>query len=236
MTVTDLADGPARLDARIVETAGWRGLVVDLGAAHEVVSWAIVNGGRRRATSVVWREVRRGELGPTVDAALLMRRTLDELRLPHAVGLMTARDVRRYEVERVSRGDVEATCVATVGLGNLLAAGDPPAAATARAGTINIVCRVSVGLTEEALIEACALAAEARTAAVLASGLRSPLSARPATGTGTDCIVVAAPSAARREPFAGKHTACGAALGAAVFGAVGRGVALWMDENRGPRT
>ena len=232
----DLAHRPTGLDVRVVETDGWRALVVELGTAHDVVSWAIVNGGRRRATSVAWREVRRGELGPTVDAAMLMRRTLDELRMPEAVGLLTARDVRRYEVERVARGGVEAACVATVGLGNLLAVGDPPAAETARVGTINVVCRVSVGLTEEALIEACALAAEARTAAVLAPGLRSPLSGRPATGTGTDCIVVAAPSAARREPFAGKHTACGAALGAAVFGAVGRGVARWMEENTCPAT
>ena len=236
MTVADLEQRPTCLDVRVVETAAWRAVVVDLGAAHDVVSWAIVNGGRRRATSVAWREVRRGELGPTVDAAMLMRRTLDELRMPEAVGLLTARDVRRYEVERVARGGVEAACVATVGLGNLLAVGDAPAVETARVGTINLVCQVSVGLTEEALIEACALAAEARTAAVLAAGLRSPLSARPATGTGTDCIVVAAPSAAHREPFAGKHTACGSAIGAAVFGAVGRGVALWVEESRGAAT
>jgi adenosylcobinamide amidohydrolase len=236
MTVADRQDRPVPLDVRVVESAGWRALVVDLGAPHEVLSWAIVNGGRRRATSVAWREVRRGELGPSVDAAMLMRRTLDGLQAPDAVGLMTARDVRCHDVERVARGGVEAACVATIGLGNLLAVGDEPAAGTARVGTINVLCRVSVGLTEEALIEACALVAEARTAAVLAAGLQSPLSARPATGTGTDCIVVAAPSVADREPFAGKHTACGSAIGAAVFGAVGRGVARWMEENRCPGT
>jgi adenosylcobinamide amidohydrolase len=236
MSVADRQDRPTPLHVRVVESGGWRALVVDLGAPHEVLSWAIVNGGRRRATSVAWREVRRGELGPSVDAAMLMRRTLDELRRPDAVGLMTARDVRRHDVERVARGDVEASCVATVGLGNLLAVGDAPAAATAHVGTINVLCQVSVGLTEEALIEACALVAEARTAAVLAAGLESPLSARPATGTGTDCIVVAAPSVAHREPFAGKHTASGSAVGAAVFGAVARGVARWREENRCPGT
>src|SRR4051794_41360974 len=60
MTVADRQDRPARLDVRVVESAGWRALVVDLGAPHEVLSWAIVNGGRRRATSVAWGEGRRG--------------------------------------------------------------------------------------------------------------------------------------------------------------------------------
>ena len=240
----DLRDkGPGRvasvgtlpaLSPHILTLPSARLLVVQLGAPHEVVSWAIVNGGRRRATSVAWREVRRGELGRP-DRGRRDAHAADPRRAGDAPGRRIADRARRSPLRGRARGArrVEAACVATVGLGNLLAVGDPPAAETARVGTINVVCRVSVGLTEEALIEACALAAEARTAAVLAAGLRSPLSARPAPGTGTDCIVVAAPSAARRErPFAGKHTACGAALGAAVFGAVGRGVARWMEENR----
>ena len=223
---------PPSLDVRLVETATWRALVVDLAEPHEVVSWAIVNGGRRRASSIAWREVRLAELGPAVDAAKLMRETLEALRAPHAIGLLTARDVRRHEVESATCAGVEATCVATVGLGNLLAVGDPIAPAASPVGTINLVCRVSVGLTEEALLEASAIAAEARTAAVLAAHLPSPLSGRPATGTGTDCIVLAAPPATRPERYAGKHTACGAAIGAATFGAVARGVARWLEENR----
>jgi adenosylcobinamide amidohydrolase len=66
---------------------------------------------------------------------------------------------------------------------------------------------------------------------VLAAGLRSPLSGRPVTGTGTDCVVIAAPAGVRAERFAGKHTACGSAIGAAVHGAVARGVARWIEES-----
>lgn len=236
MTVANAEADAIGLTVRVVEAEGWRALLVEFGAPHEVVSWAIVNGGRRRAAAVAWREVRIGELGATVDAMQLMRRALATLGTPHAVGLLTARDIRCYEVERATRGGVEATCVATVGLGNLLAVGDPAEAQSTYVGTINLVCRVSVGLTEEALLEGCALAAEARTAAMLAAGIRSPVSGRPATGTGTDCIVIAAPSAARAQSFAGKHTACGSAVGAAVFGAVARGVARWLEENRCPAT
>ena len=64
------------------------------------------------------------------------------------------------------------------------------------------------------------------------------MSGRPATGTGTDCIVVAAPvtvmESRGRGCFAGKHTAIGAAIGSAVSGAVARGVARWLEENRCP--
>ncbi len=101
-------------------------------------------------------------------------------------------------------------------------------------GTINLLCQVSIGLSEEALIEACALAVEARTAALLDATLPSPLSGLPCTGTGTDCVVIAAPRGRPKERFAGKHTACGSAIGAAVRRAVARGVRVWMEENPWP--
>lgn len=236
VTVTDLELSSDDFTVSVVETSTWRALVVRLAAPHDVCSWALVNGGRRTVNSVAWREVRLAELGPAVDVAALLRGSLTHLGEPGAVGLLTARDVRRYQIERVERDGVEACCLATVGLGNILAVGDPTTATDLRVGTINLLCRVSVGLTEEALLEASALAAEARTAAVLAAKLPSPVSGRMATGTGTDCIVVAAPAAARAERYAGKHTACGSAIGAAVFGAVARGVTHWLEENRCPAT
>ena len=236
VTATDLAEPASGLHLQLVEMPAARALVVQLGAAHDVLSWAIVNGGRTRTDLVVWREVRLGELGVAVDAGALMKETLARLGAGDAVGLLTGRDVRRYEVERVERDGMVAECVATVGLGNLLSVGDPTTASAVRVGTINLLVRVSTGLTEEALLEASAIAAEGRTAAVLAAGLRSPVSGRPATGTGTDCIVVAAPVSTPAERFAGKHTACGSAVGAATFGAVARGVARWMEENRCPTT
>ncbi|HEY7371401.1 MAG TPA: adenosylcobinamide amidohydrolase [Polyangia bacterium] len=234
MTAIDAAQPPSELGVEVVETAATRALVVRLGGLHDALSWAIVNGGRTQADTVVWREVRRGELGPAVDAGALLRETLLQVGAPRAVGLMTARDVRTYEIERAERDGVQADCLATVGLGNLLAVGDPTAAPPAPAGTINLLCRVSIGLTDEGLLEATAIAVEARTAAVLAAKLRSRASGHPATGTGTDCIVVAARADVRRERFAGKHTACGSAIGAAVFGAVSRGVGRWREENACP--
>src|SRR5207237_10770827 len=72
------------------------------------------------------------------------------------------------------------------------------------------------------------LAAEARTAAVLEARVPSRRTGKPATGTGTDCIVVAAPDAGARLAYAGKHTPIGALAGGVVREAVERGVRRWI--------
>ena len=110
------------------------------------------------------------------------------------------------------------------GLGNALRAGDPPG--PGRVGTINLLCRSSAPLTAEAQLEALALAAEARTLAVREAGVPSTRTGLPASGTGTDCIVIASPRgrAPGGVPYAGKHTAIGHAIGAAVLEATRRGV------------
>jgi adenosylcobinamide amidohydrolase len=205
-------------------------LVVRLGAPHAVLSWAVVNGGRRTVSEVAWHEVRDDELRPPVDAAALLRARLAAAGIPGAVGLLTSRALAARVVARRSAGGVCARCVATVGLGNALRAGDPPGPA-ARIGTINVLCQLSAPLSEEALVEALSIATEARTLAVLEAGVPSRRTGLAATGTGTDCLVIAAPEGAvGRIPYAGKHTAVGHVVGAAVHAAVARGAAAWVAE------
>jgi len=83
-----------------------------------------------------------------------------------------------------------------------------------------------------ALAEALGVATEARTAAVLDGRVpsRRASSGSLATGTGTDCIVVAAPEAGPSLRWVGKHTLAGALLGGAVREAVARGVRRWIAE------
>jgi adenosylcobinamide amidohydrolase len=151
--------------------------------------------------------------------------------LHEAVGLLTSRDLAAHVVQSARHGDVVARCVATVGLGNALRAGDAPVPGE-RAGTINVLCHVSVPLSELASLEALALAAEARTCALLEAGLPSRTSGQPATGTGTDCIVIASPLAegASAQAYAGKHTAVGHVIGAAVHAALCEGIAGWLAQ------
>ena len=198
-------------------------LIADLERTHAVTSWALVGGGDRVATKVVWHQVRNADLPVEIDARAFFRERLAARGLDNAVGLLTSGDLAA--AVDVTCG--QARCIATVGLSNALRVGDPPGLG-AIAGTINLLLATSVPLAREARLEALALAAEARTAALLGHSVRSFRSGRTATGTGTDCIVVAAPADDRGAPFCGKHTELGHHIGAAVFEAIDRGARAWL--------
>lgn len=200
----------------------------------EVLSWAIVGGARRRASSVIWREVRNADLPTTLDPLTWFQ---DDLRAHFgehdAVGLLTSRALCAYEDVRRSADGIAVRCVATVGLGNALRAGDPTVCES-YLGTINVLCAVSVPLSEEAMVETMALVTEAKTLAVREAALPSIVSGYPASGTGTDCCVVAAeiPGATPAHVYAGKHTLIGHLVGDAVHAAIAAGCEAWKREQR----
>jgi adenosylcobinamide amidohydrolase len=214
-------------------------LVLDLGGEHDTASWALLGGGLARARHVAWHFVHGSELPPDVDPRELLATRLAARGLIAAgasapggvVGLLTARHLDRHVDETAAIAGAEARCVATVGLGNAVRAGDPPG--PFRVGTINLVCQLAVPLSPPALLEALAVAVEARTAAVLDAAIVSRRSDQLATGTGTDCAVIAAPVATERAAVAhhaGTHTPLGAAIGQAVYRAIRRGAEAWKEE------
>jgi adenosylcobinamide amidohydrolase len=154
---------------------------------------------------------------------------MDAAGLGGAVGLLTSRRLHQY----IESGSEASGChvVATVGLSNALAVGDPTVTAPAQAaGTINILCTLSTPLTIEGSLEALAIASEARTAAMLEAQVPSIVSGHPATGTGTDCIVIAHPAHGPATEYCGKHTEIGHRIGAHVRDAVAKGVHDWLRE------
>ncbi|SEN08900.1 adenosylcobinamide hydrolase [Gemmobacter aquatilis] len=204
-------------------------LIADLGAPRRVLSFAPYRPGFAMARHIVWREVRNADLTPDFDAEAWFAAQMAQQGWANAVGMLTSRDIGLYKQAQAQAEDITVACLATVGLGNAEAVGarratPPPTGA----GTINIAVLTDAALTETAQIEALTIAAEARTAAVLDSGLTLPDGSR-ATGTGTDCIALAAPPGAGR--FAGLHTALGEALGRAVRQAVLAGAREWVQEN-----
>jgi adenosylcobinamide amidohydrolase len=230
-----LEPGPASPRARITCRERW--LVVDLGADHDTASWALIGGGLGRARQVAWHFVHGSELAPGVDPRQLLADRLEAEGLTGAVGLLTARHLDRFTDETAVVAGAQARCVATVGLGNAVRAGDAPG--PFRVGTINLLCQLVVPLSPPALLEAMAVAIEARTAAVLDAAVVSRRSDRLATGTGTDCAVVAAPMVGPGLAIAhhaGTHTPLGAAIGQAVYRAVHRGAEIWKDEQRQVRS
>lgn len=206
-------------------------LIVSLPGAHRTLSWALVGGGLRQSSAVVWKEVRNKDLGPNVSAEALLRNALERVGHPEATGLLTSAPLVDYCVARASDDGVSALAVATVGLSNALTVGDPSDIRPKTFGTINILAWFSEELSEEATAEALSIATEARTRAVLEANVPSRVSGLAATGTGTDCIVVGSPLLGPSLPFAGKHTVAGSLIGRASYEAVVGGIEKWRSRS-----
>jgi adenosylcobinamide amidohydrolase len=91
---------------------------------------------------------------------------------------------------------------------------------TLKPGTINLIVAINQPFTRSAMAEALQIAVEARVAAIHDAGVVSVRSGAIATGTGTDCIAVAAPISASRATsvaYCGKHTLAGELIGRAVM-------------------
>jgi adenosylcobinamide amidohydrolase len=208
-------------------------LLVRFAAPQRVASWAIMGGGLTHADAVAWLEVRNADLPIALDPRVVLQRALRELALGRVVGLITSRSLDAYQDVSRTHGGVSARAVATIGLGNALRAGDAPSTMRA-AGTINVLCQVSVRLSDEALLEALALATEAKTLAVCDARVPSTGGALLASGTGTDCVVIACAEHGEAVAYAGKHTVAGHLIGSCIHDAVARGIAVWQHENAGP--
>jgi adenosylcobinamide amidohydrolase len=209
-----------------------RWLVAEFPEPYRTAGWTILGGGFGRAPGVAWLEVRNADLGPSVDPEALGRDALAAEGLPEQPLFLTSCTLEAWMESVASAGDVAAHCIATVGLTNRRRIGESATARPPVLGTINILCTLSRPMSDMAMLEAVSMVAEARTTAVLAADLPSPTGAGAATGTGTDCCVVAAPFADAGDEelhFVGLHTAAGEAIGRAVLEAVGRGVAGWIE-------
>jgi len=203
-------------------------LAFDLGADMPVLSFTLNRPGFVTARRILWREVRNADLTPELDVPVWLGAELAARDAQDAPCFLTSRDVSAFEVSEATTGDVTATAVATVGLSNGERIGTRMAYDPASFGTINVALRLSVGMTQAALIEVLAIAAQARTVAVMDLGHALPTGL--ASGTGTDCLAVAAPVG--EAGFAGMHTDIGVAAGRAVYDAVRAGGDFWMTHVR----
>lgn len=203
-------------------------LELNLGAPHRVLSWSLTRPGFVTADRILWREVRNADLPEDLDVTGWLRGELTGRGREQAVAMLTSRDLTAFETEEVTVDDITALCVATVGLSNAERIGARMDRRGKDWGTINVAVQLDHALSEAALLECLSVAAQARTAAVIDTGHVLPTGV--ATGTGTDCIAIAAP--AGEAPYAGLHTPLGEAVGRAAYDAVRRGAQVWMDTVR----
>lgn len=211
-------------------------LVARFDGPCTVLSWSANRPGFVTATRVAWLEVTGSEVACLGDPGAFLDTRLEAAKLRGAVGLMTARDVRRHHLARATVEDVTVEVLTTVGLTNGERIGrracDPATPARLPIGTINTLVHVSRRLTRGAMIEASSLATQARTLAVIEAGVTRE--GVVVTGTGTDCIALACPTVGDADPHAGLHTAVGEAIGHAVLDATRAGVAGWLADAAAP--
>lgn len=203
-------------------------LTFDLGGSMNVLSWALNRPGFVTARRIVWREVRDADLTKDFDVRHWLSEELQNRGETQSVAFLTSRRIDRFHYVEAESGCVKACALATVGLSNVERVGHRRQANSALFGTINIAAQVSIGLSEAGLLEAMSIVVQARTTAILDAAV--PLSSGRATGTGTDCVAIAA--AAGDIHFAGLHSDVGEALGKAVYEAVYDGAKAWQGEQQ----
>lgn len=201
-------------------------LMFDLGCQMQVLSWAINRPGFVTARRIVWREVRNADLPEGMDVHAWFGDELHSTGYTDAVAFLTSRDMSYFTQETATVGDTTVQCVATVGLSNAERVGSRMDRHAQDWGTINLGVRIDSALSQAGLIEALSIATQARTAAIIDTGLVLPTGL--ATGTGTDCIAVAALEGA--QDYAGLHTEIGEAVGASVYRATLLGAQQWKSE------
>jgi adenosylcobinamide amidohydrolase len=205
-------------------------LVARFAARQRILGWSLDHPGLAEGEVVAWLEVRDADLPIGVDPVALLERKLAAAGLAGAIGMMTARDVRRHRSARAASGGLRTEALVTLGLTNGSAfEGDGAlreVAPPARAGTINLLVALSAPLADGAMAEAISVAAMARSAALLADGGRI-------VGTGTDCILVACPAVGEPLPYAGIHTPAGRCIAEAVRAATREARRDWEAEQPG---
>ena len=193
-----------------------------------VLSWAINRPGLVRAQRILWREVRNADLPVDLDVEAWLASELKARGAGDAVTFLTSRDIRAYTESTATVEDVTARAIATVGFSNAERVGHRIDRSGKDWGTVNVALCLSEGLTEAARLETMSIVVQARTAAIVDASVRLPPGL--ATGTGTDCVAVAAPEG--QAQYAGLHTAIGEAVGRAVYDAVWEGAQDWIASNR----
>ncbi|HEV8614915.1 MAG TPA: adenosylcobinamide amidohydrolase [Methylomirabilota bacterium] len=209
-------------------TVSAEAVVVTAARPLTVVSSAVAGGGFSRARSIVNVHVPKDFPWQDADVTLGAFARGRDLPAPW-VGLLTAAWTQKAEIASESAGGVAAMVIATVGLGNLVAAGVSPAA-VATPSTINTIVVVDADPAPAALVNLVVTLTEIKTMALAAASVRCADGA--ATGTSTDAVVVAATGRGERCRFGGPISTLGAVVGCAARRALSAGIERWLQEHR----
>jgi adenosylcobinamide amidohydrolase len=205
---------------------------VRLPETYRSLGWAPLGGGWARADVIINHQIaaddRAATRAPRRYLAALARSMGYDAR--RTVALMTGVSIRHAAAARLSRHGLTVGVWCTAGCSNALRVGDPGTVEVGTAeppllGTINLIILINQALTSSAMVEAIQIATEGRVTALGLAAIKSVRSREIATGTGTDCIVVAAPDRLAKHVYCGKHTRLGELIGRAVIRGCSRALA-----------
>lgn len=197
--------------AEIARTSGNPGsaLVVRSGRTLHTLSSAVVGGGFHQTRVIVNRHVDKNY--DVRDAASDLIAFAREHGIGEGfVGMMTAVYLDDARAATWTDGDLTVATVATVGLGNRIAAGVSEPALPGP-GTINLILLIDGHLPPAVMVNAVITATEAKSRVLSDKEIHTE-DGRPATGTSTDAVVVACTGKGRARPYAGPVTQVGWAI------------------------
>ena len=201
-------------------------VVVSAATPLTVLSSAVAGGGLGRARTLVNLHVDKG--CPWEGAEVRLDAFAARRRLPAPwIGLLTAAWTERARVAADRARGVDALVVATVGLGNPIAAGWSPPAGV-EPGTINTLAIVDADLDPAALVNLVVTLTEVKALVLAEAGLT--WDGRRASGTSTDAVVVAATGRGRALRFGGPISDAGWVVARAARTALTDGVRAWLEE------
>jgi adenosylcobinamide amidohydrolase len=216
----------ASADARgLSRAAPWRSeivgrtLLVHLPQLYLAVGWAPLGGARIRANLIANHQVEVGDRAATEEPRRFLAKLVRSLGHDprRTAAMMTGAAVHRVASITLRHGGLIVSAWCTAGCSNALRAGDSATVESVPPGTINLIVVINQALSPSAMIEAIQIATEGRVAAVAEAGVKSVRSGKTATGTGTDCIVVACRDDAPAHVYCGKHTRLGELIGRAAL-------------------
>ena len=211
----------------IATRVGPEAVVVMAERELDVLSSAVVGGGFTRARAILNVHVPKNFL--CADAAATVAAAARRLGVPGPwVGLLTGAWTERAETASAAADAVRALVVVTIGLSNPSAAGRTARAAPEPA-TINTIAIVDADPEPAALVNLVATLTEVKTDVLRSADVRCD-DGRPATGTSTDAVVIAATGRGTRCRYGGPLTDVGWAVATAARRALETGVRRWLAD------
>ena len=209
--------------------AGREAVVLVSQRPLRVLSSAVHHGGFADARAVVNLHVDKND--PCADPAGMIAGFAARVGVPAPwVGLLTGALTERAAVALEVTKGLRALAVTTVGLSNLVSAGQSPIAIWTPS-TINTVVVVDADPEPAALVNAVITATEVKGLALRAAGLVVEAGVA-ASGTSTDAVVIAATGRGVRARFGGPASPLGWVVARAVRVALDRSIRDWQERAR----